>query len=96
MKDLEKALNEAGFETVRLDKARVRDGPIWQCKIGLKPGKSCVLPGGCDFPMREAVQSAFKTITGQEPDFLFSGWGAELTQGEKEVVGEWENTDDRA
>lgn len=85
-KDLERALNEAGFETVRLDKASVTDGPIWGCKIGLKPGKSVVLPGGCDAPMRRAVEEAFLRITGQEADFCFSGWGEELTKDEKAVL----------
>ncbi|MAI35032.1 MAG: hypothetical protein CMM07_25620 [Rhodopirellula sp.] len=84
--DIENALNDAGFETVRIDKASVRDGPIWTCKIGLKEGTSAVLPGGCDFPMRSAVEAEFKRITGHDCDFNFSGWGGELTKLEKEIV----------
>lgn len=85
MNDLERALNDAGFETTRLDKANVRQGPTWECKIGLRDDKSAVLPGGCDLPMREAVEAAFQKIVGQEPDFVFSGWGAELTPTQRHV-----------
>ncbi|MGB0410167.1 MAG: hypothetical protein ACPGFA_01155 [Pikeienuella sp.] len=86
--DIEKALNEGGFETVRLDKASTRDGPIWTCKIGLKKGTHAVLPGGSDFPMRLAVEAEFKRITGQEADFLFSGWGGDIDPYEAEIVGD--------
>ncbi len=56
---------------------------IWKCKIG---GPAALLPAGCDYPMRESVARAFKEITGSDPEFIFSGWGAELTDGEREVV----------
>lgn len=57
---------------------------IWTCKIG---GKfTGHLPAGADFPMRRAIESAYKEITGVYPDFLFSGWGAELTESEREVI----------
>lgn len=36
--------------------------------------------------MREAVARAYREITGRDPDFIFSGWGAELTEGECAVV----------
>lgn len=78
------------FETVRLDRASVRDGPIWECKIGLKPGTKVVLPGGCDSPIRAVVSAEFERITGHSADFLFSGWGAELNDGEKAVIDDEE------
>mgnify|MGYP001175637068 CR=1 FL=1 len=53
---------------------------IWKCKIGGEVGD---LPAGADGPMRRAVQTAFKTLTGVEASFTFSGWGATLTEGER-------------
>ena len=55
---------------------------IWECKIGGEVGD---LPAGADGPMRQAVQTAFKTLTGVEASFTFSGWGATLTEGERAV-----------
>ena len=57
---------------------------IWKCKIG--ECDVALLPDGADAPMRAAVRRAYKEITGQEPTFLFSGWGAELTEPERAVV----------
>jgi len=57
---------------------------IWECKIG--EIDSQFLPRGSDLPMREAVARAYREITGRDPDFIFSGWGAELTEGECAVV----------
>lgn len=55
---------------------------IWKCKIGGKVGD---MPAGADGPMRRAVQTAFKTLTGVEASFTFSGWGATLTEDERAV-----------
>lgn len=55
---------------------------IWYCKIG--EGRPQV--NGADFPMRMAVREAYADITGQAPDFIFSGWGASLTESERAVV----------
>jgi hypothetical protein len=55
---------------------------IWQCKIG----EIEQVLGGSDLPMREAVCEAYRRITDAEPLFLFSGWGAELTEPERAVV----------
>jgi hypothetical protein len=57
-------------------------GRIWKCKIG----EVAFTPRGADAPMREAVARAYKELTGEEPVFIFSGWGAELTEGERAVV----------
>lgn len=57
---------------------------IWSCKIGeVDVG---LLPTGADHPMRRAVEEAYQRLTGQESQFIFSGWGAELTEGERAVV----------
>jgi len=57
---------------------------IWDCKIG--EVSEDILPTGADSPMRRAVRKAYIEITGKEPDFIFSGWGAELTKSERDVV----------
>jgi hypothetical protein len=57
-------------------------GKIWSCKIG----ETASVPSGADLPMREAVARAYEEITGESPVFIFSGWGAELTEPERAVV----------
>lgn len=57
---------------------------IWTCKIGECVGDN--LPHGADHPMREAVEKAYREITGRDPAFQFSGWGGELTEPERAVV----------
>lgn len=57
---------------------------IWDCKIG-EVDESKV-PGGGDAPMRKAVRRAYIELTGEEPKFIFSGWGAELTTIERNEV----------
>lgn len=59
---------------------------IWTCKIG-EPEDS-KLPSDADLPMRRAIAKAYKEITGDEPNFIFSGWGGELTKTERELVEE--------
>jgi hypothetical protein len=57
-------------------------GKIWYCKIGeAEPTQE-----GADLPMRAAVSKAFLEITGKESSFIFSGWGASLTESERAVV----------
>ena len=57
---------------------------VWQAKIGFAPW----LPTGADLPMREAIERAFINLTGHTPEFIFSGWGAELTESELAVVND--------
>ena len=57
---------------------------IWTCKIG--ETERSKLPMGADYPMRVAIARAYKEITGEEPKFLFSGWGGSLTESERNVV----------
>ena len=57
---------------------------VWECKSGYAEGYE--LPVGSDLPMRKAIQQAFFDLTGQWPNFTSSGWGAELTEAEREVV----------
>ena len=57
---------------------------IWTCKIGCL--SEIELPNGADLPMRQAIAKAFIEITGQEPEFLFSGWGGQLSKYEMAVV----------
>ena len=60
---------------------------LWGCKIGETKSKN--IPPGGDGPMRKAVKKAYIELTGEEPHFIFSGWGEELTEGEREFI---ENT----
>ena len=55
---------------------------IWSCKIG----GFVELPKDADYEMRRAVHIAFAYLTQKDPKFIFSGWGAELTEGELAVV----------
>lgn len=57
---------------------------IWTCKIG--ECDESELPDGADLPMRRAIQAAYAELTLTEPAFTFSGWGGELTEGERAVV----------
>lgn len=57
---------------------------IWTCKIGEVPDP--LLPHGSDWPMRVAIRNAYLLLTGREPNFIFSGWGGELTESERAVV----------
>ena len=61
---------------------------IWSCKIGelSEEELQAAYPYGADFPMRRAVEEAYERITGRSPNFIFSGWGAELTEEERAVV----------
>lgn len=56
----------------------------WSCKVGVIG--SVDLPPGSDLPMRRAVEAAFFELTGKRAEFNFSGWGAQLDEGEYEVV----------
>ena len=57
---------------------------IWSCKIGeTNPSK---VKAGDDGVMRQAVAEAYFRITGEHPEFCFSGWNAELTEPERAVV----------
>ncbi len=57
---------------------------IWSCKIG--EVDRARLPQGSDLPMRRAVEQAYYDLTGIRPDFIFSGWGAELDEIERDIV----------
>lgn len=72
-----------------MDKATPESAPtstekIWHCKIG--GNADTPTPCWSDGPMRQAVEAAFEKVTGKAPAFLFSGWGASLTEPERAVV----------
>lgn len=56
---------------------------IWFCKVG---GPTDFFQRAADIPMRNAIAKAFRDVTGLDPEFIFSGWGGELTEGERAVV----------
>ena len=57
---------------------------VWEAKIGTRGNVN--LPPGADFPMRRAIERAYEEITGESPEFIFSGWGGELDEYELAVV----------
>lgn len=59
---------------------------VWSCKIGYAED-SCLAPGS-DGPMRDAVESAFKQVTGGDSEFMFSGWDGQLSPGELAVIND--------
>lgn len=64
---------------------------IWSCKIGVD--REINLPMGSDSPMRRAIEEAFCKICGFYPDFIFSGWSADLTESERSIVTPAKETD---
>lgn len=60
------------------------DPATWECKIGEADRDS--LPHGADLPMRNAVRAAYQKITGEEPEFIFSGWAGRLTPIQRGIV----------
>ena len=57
---------------------------IWFCKIGEADRQT--LPKGSDWPMRQAVERAYREITGQDAEFTFSGWAGRLNKAERDLV----------
>ena len=67
---------------IELDDPGVARERVWGCKVG----GTVAVPPGADGPMREAVERAYREITGRDAEFTFSGWGSDLTEGERAVV----------
>lgn len=67
------------------------DRNLWTCKIGYADLTD--FPGGMDAPMRKAIDHAFLSIFGKEPEFIFSGWSGELTEPEKACVEDRQPSD---
>lgn len=57
---------------------------VWFCKIGCTEEVS--IPKGADAPMRAAIRKAFKEITGQDCEAIFSGWDQEFSPAELHVI----------
>lgn len=64
------------------DKTPAMPERIWTCQIG-GHGE---LPQGADGPMRDAIASAFKAVTGSDASYCFSGWGQPLPERYRAVV----------
>jgi hypothetical protein len=54
----------------------IREKRTWMCRIG----ETRNVKHGADLPMREIVSAGYFALTGEEPDFIFSGWGDELPE----------------
>lgn len=62
----------------------MKDYIAWECKVGIKGNVE--IPGGADWPMRQAIRKAFRDILGVDAEFCFSGWNAELDDIEWDLV----------
>lgn len=51
---------------------------VWECAIGGR--KPIIIPPGGDLPMRNAVEAAFREVTGQDAEWTYSGWGRKFTE----------------
>lgn len=71
---------------IDIEKMKEQKYKIWYCKIGEVDDK--LLPEGSDQPMRKAIRKAYIELTGIEPVFIFSGWGASLDKSERNVVND--------
>lgn len=60
-----------------------KNGAVWSCTVG--GDKELPLPLGADSPMRNAVEKVFHDLTGEWPEFTFSGWGDKLSKSEREA-----------
>lgn len=67
----------------------------WSCTIGSDSVDPNLLPMGCDLPMRQAIKRAYREITGKDAEFVFSGWSAKLTPGQRAVVDSQRHTIER-
>lgn len=66
-----------------------KGGKIWTCKIGECSDEELNRYfAAADEPMRNSISAVYRTVTGREPDFIFSGWGGVLDRVEREVVEE--------
>lgn len=56
---------------------------VWECRI---VGFNVTLPQGADVPLRQAVEKAFRKLTGDDSVACFSSWDAELPAIEARIV----------
>lgn len=76
------AISKKRKEQIVLKKFEGEEQKVWTCKIGWASD----LPNGADLPMRYAIREAYHKLTGTNPDFMFTGWGGKLDEGEEKVV----------
>lgn len=62
-----------------------RHGDVWGCKIG--PARDFLSPCA-DSVMRDAVEGAFRKLTGHEALVTYSGWGQSFTKDEIAAIPE--------
>ncbi|CAB4140576.1 hypothetical protein UFOVP402_44 [uncultured Caudovirales phage] len=58
----------------------------WVCVIGETEWND--LPSGCDSPIRQATQTAFRKITGHDEKHCWSGWSADKKTVDK-ILKAW-------
>lgn len=65
---------------------------VWTCKLVVEESDDKLLPMGCDLPPRQAAIAAVERL-GFEVLSMFSGWGGNLTEVERQIVEERSGTD---
>lgn len=76
--------SEDGLQTIAKIEGQEPPKKVWGCKIG--EVDAAKLPRDSDSGMRRAVADMYQQLTGELPEFIFSGWGEELTEAERAVV----------
>lgn len=56
----------------------------WHCLIGEVDAEK--VPDGADYPMRRAIEKAYYEITGEMPEFIFSGWNGKPDKIQREII----------
>lgn len=69
-------------ELYNLREVPVEGERFWFCKIGPAPSE---VPNGGDSPLRRAVSNAFIKMFGEQDKLCSTGWGAHLTETEREA-----------
>lgn len=62
------------------------DKALWSCKVGEIDRDQLPADADADRAMRTAVEAAYRRLTGERPNFTFSGWGDQLDEPERAVV----------
>ncbi len=88
MSDLRERIKAAITDLVEIQREPERpvnyEADSWSCLVGF--ARRDTMPEGSDGPMRDGVRDAFLDLTGEYPDFIFSGWGRHPSEAQAAVI----------